>query len=173
MLIIFDIDGTLANRDARRHLKSQGSSVYLGASLADLPNPAVVEALNMLLAQGHAVEIWTGRNEWSRSITVQWLAQQGIDGTLLTRMRPNSDDADAFDATPDDRLKERWLHGLRALPALAFDDRYEICGMFTRHGVRAVLVCEGRILDNAVLYCQRNQLMRLCEMQNSEIKGDA
>lgn len=142
MLVIFDIDGTLAMRGHRLGLKVQGADVYLGASCKDEPNLSLVAMLHALRAAGHAVEIWTGRNERHRPLTAAWLTRQGIPANLLQRMRPDSDDADATEAMPDDDLKQGWLLALAALPGLAIDDKPEVIAMFSRYGVCALLAVD-------------------------------
>jgi len=139
MLIIFDIDGTLAIRDHRRGLKDQGADIYLAASMQDQPNMALVSLLNTLRAAGHTVQIWTGRNERHRALSAAWLERQGIPAALLCRMRPDSDDADAPGAMPDSDLKQGWLMALPVRPDLAIDDKPEVCSMFIAHGVYALL----------------------------------
>jgi hypothetical protein len=90
---IVDIDGVVADvRHRVRHLQdwpADWASFFAAAGL-DLPLPVGVARVRALEDSGHEIVWLTGRPEWLRDITEDWLADQGLPaGTLL--MRPNAD----------------------------------------------------------------------------------
>jgi hypothetical protein len=134
-MIIFDLDGTLANCEHRRHFVDPRKRECLcGSQLNSLchkckdwqPNwPAFYEACNLdepiepvlstfiHLTQGepfnHDVQIWSGRCESVREKTLKWLV--GLTGYCEDyqywdrRLKMRP----IGDNTPDEVLKERWL----------------------------------------------------------------
>ena len=91
MIIIFDLDGTLANTDYRSHfvegLVKDWASFYAGC-VYDLPNEGVAAIFRALMATGeHHIEIWTGRPDAWWNETVTWLEQFNLVPHRL-RMRP-------------------------------------------------------------------------------------
>ena len=72
--------------------------------------------------------------------TVTWLWKHGVIWANL-KMRP------AGDYTPDDELKESWLHAMspedRARLVMVFDDRQRVVDMWRRNGVVCVQVAPG------------------------------
>jgi hypothetical protein len=136
-MIIFDLDGTLANCEHRRHfvdpsydmefLKSGSHNGDYASVLTNKrfkPNwPAFYEAcdrdspiepmLNIFRLISHqydVVEIWSGRSEGVRATTIDW---------LIKHTKAGIDEVEYFhsilkmrpigDNTPDDQLKEKWL----------------------------------------------------------------
>lgn len=127
-MIIFDLDGTLANIDHRRHFvdqkKSWGSEnpirqhevdsgkwkpdwkAFYNSCDEDKPNQPVIEMWDNRISlgmMGHD-QIWSGRCESVREKTIAWLQHHlcAFQPEQL-KMRPIAD------STPDDQLKERWL----------------------------------------------------------------
>lgn len=129
-MIIFDLDGTLADCEHRRHFvcyhhwvgkQKIGSDLsqfkpnwpaFYEACDQDKPIKAVLDAF-IHLTQGkpfnHDVQIWSGRCESVREKTLKWLVNLTAyceDYNYWDRrlkMRPIGD------YTPDDVLKEKWL----------------------------------------------------------------
>ena len=94
--VIFDLDGTLANIDARRELslKPNGKmdwDVFFDASniSLDLPNEPVIKMAQLFAADGFNIVIFSGRNDRSYTETQQWLEKYGVPYNLLV-MRPLS-----------------------------------------------------------------------------------
>ena len=76
--IIFDLDGTLANIDARRELslKPNGKmdwDVFFDASniSLDLPNEPVIKMAQLFAADGFSIVIFSGRNDRSHFILLK------------------------------------------------------------------------------------------------------
>lgn len=93
------------------------------------------------------VWIWSGRMDTVRLQTTRWLGKHDVaylsdspDDPQL-KMRP------AGDFTPDNVLKESWLHAMspedRARLVMVFDDRDRVVNMWRRNGVVCAQVAPG------------------------------
>lgn len=134
MLIVFDLDGTLANDEHRRHLHHAGD--YEGFHAAcdkDQPNYPMLTMLRIIQASGEEVEIWSGRSEASREKTLQWFHRHtGFPLRTPMRMRPLGNQM------PGAELKEMWLKDSRARGSyvtLVFEDLQSVVDMWRRNGV--------------------------------------
>jgi hypothetical protein len=153
-MIIFDLDGTLANCEHRRHFveKNDGKlrcgenwkpdwDAFHEACDKDTPIEPVLDVF-IHLTQGepfnHDVQIWSGRCESVREKTLKWLVN--LTGYCedyrywerRLKMRPIGD------STPDDILKEKWLD--EALSEgkkidFVFDDRPKVVRMWRRRSI--------------------------------------
>lgn len=132
MFVVFDLDGTLALIEHRRHhLDRKDWRAFFAACEDDLPNLPVIDTLWSHLKAGHRVEIWSGRSDEVRTQTVAWLDRHGLFPSLLTHMRA------AGDYTPDVDLKRSWLHALHPddRPDAVYDDRGRVVEMWRGEGV--------------------------------------
>lgn len=132
-MIIFDLDGTLADCEHRRHFVDKSYLTCGGecsefkrclSCLRKLENDqpdwkAFYEACDqdkpikqtiglfrtLCFKERKEIEIWSGRCESTRDKTMSWLYEYifGYFEPCKVRMRPIGD------STPDDVLKERWL----------------------------------------------------------------
>lgn len=158
MNIVFDLDGTLANIEHRRHLVVGGRKdlgPFFEACYADTPNEPVVKLFQTLyLSRKHHLEIWSGRSASVRTKTMNWLTDNVFWGTehwhewrskdlsLLVplRMRPEED------TTPDAELKLRWLNEVRDSGShldLVVDDRQRVVDMWRANGVTCLQCAKG------------------------------
>ncbi len=168
-MIIFDLDGTLADCEHRRHfvepskdlhyLKSddQGNyshiltgrkwrpdwQAFYEACDKDTPIRPVIEGLWSLKDYDHHIEIWSGRCESVRQKTIDWLksnVDHGVDWDSILRMRP------VGDSKPDDVLKERWLNdhiaGGGKPIQMVFDDRPKVIRMWRRRCIFVFNCCQ-------------------------------
>lgn len=138
-MIIFDLDGTLANCEHRRHFVDRSKATGLrncdnrcGTSNAILdcncswkPNwPAFYDACHMdepiqstidlfhLLQPHFKMQIWSGRCESVRQKTEEWLDQYiSVPFLYFSGGYESIKMRPIGDNTPDDDLKERWLNG--------------------------------------------------------------
>lgn len=168
-MIIFDLDGTLADCEHRRHYvdpscdddacfvfdevdshgvpiagkenkgkwhrsdgiiwKPDWKSFFEACDKDELIKP-VAEAF-CRYSQSHRIDIWSGRCASVRKKTVKWLGDNYLVPNEL-KMRPIGD------CTPDDQLKEKWLHEAlengRKIEAV-FDDRPKVVEMWRRNGI--------------------------------------
>jgi phosphoglycolate phosphatase-like HAD superfamily hydrolase len=107
-VIIFDLDGTLADQTHRQH-HIQGEQkdwrAYFGACQHDAPIGPVLRIMRLLRNAGTECWVWTGRSAEVLSDTRRWLVKFDAVPNEL-RMRP------AGDHRPDHELKAAWLEGL-------------------------------------------------------------
>lgn len=156
-LYIFDLDGTLALIDHRRHILDSGASDrwqrFYAACVKDLPNVPIIATLRALRDSGAECWVWSGRSDEVVAETEQWLHDHGVfkDVPLLTldewpcentfRMRRSDD------YTPDDQLKRAWLHALserdRKRLVGVFDDRDKVVAMWRDNSVACLQVAPG------------------------------
>ena len=133
MLAVFDIDGVVADVRHRLHHLDRGRwGSFFRAADADplLPEGA---ALVADLAREHEIVWLTGRPEWLRRTTSEWLDEHGLPGTEL-HMRPDGDyrPARVFKLSALGRLRAR---GIAAL----IDDDTEVIEAALAAGYPAVL----------------------------------
>lgn len=150
-LYIFDLDGTLALIEHRRHFvecerDKQDWPAFYAACVDDEPNNPVIDTMDSLSAAGCEVWIFSGRSDEVRPETIKWLYEhtrfyrRELEGPMLT-MRP------AGDYTPDDKLKKQWLDGMlqedRERLVAVFEDRDRMVRMWRENGVACFQVAPG------------------------------
>jgi predicted secreted acid phosphatase len=80
-IVIFDIDGTLADISQRVHYirkKPKNWNAFNAGMAKDKAIRSMVRLCNILYESGLHIILCSGRNERSRPETVEWLQQQGI-----------------------------------------------------------------------------------------------
>lgn len=127
-MIIFDLDGTLANFEHRRHFISYHHWVgkqKIGSDLSkfkpdwksfyescdkDEPIKETVDLLHRLFECELDIHIWSGRCESVREKTEEWLLDN-IKMKYCVRFNPSTNlkMRPIGDSTPDEILKEKWL----------------------------------------------------------------
>jgi len=166
-LYIFDLDGTLALIQHRRHFVERPSlkcydcggknwrncvqcsdldagfkpnwPAFFKACVDDQPNKSVIGLLQQL--RGIAdVEVWSGRSDEVREETEQWLLKYA-NYTGVLKMRKKGD------YTVDHKLKLSWLEELsegdRKRLAATFDDRDQVVQMWRQQGILCCQVAPG------------------------------
>jgi len=81
-IVIFDIDGTLADVSERIHhlrKKPKDWNAFVGGMAQDRAIRSMVHLCNLLYASGIRIILCSGRSEEHRGETVKWLAQQGVN----------------------------------------------------------------------------------------------
>lgn len=142
-LILFDIDGTLADISHRRPYLDRQPPDWKSFNLAmgeDSPNAPVVALYKTLWDSGlYELFIVTGRTEDQRRHTEQWLVWNDIPfQKLLMRC------VDDFRA--DHLIKEEILNKLRQDGRdilFVVDDRQQVVDMWRRHGVTCLQCATG------------------------------
>jgi hypothetical protein len=142
--VIFDLDGTLALIDDRRQLATRPNGkldwdlFFAPENIRlDQPNIPVIAVYNLLQNEGYHMVILSGRDAISKTATMSWLRNHGIDFDEL-RMRPQG----TF--TPDDVLKKGWLDELGAENIFCvFDDRDKVVKMWRDNGLTCFQVNYG------------------------------
>jgi phosphoglycolate phosphatase-like HAD superfamily hydrolase len=134
VLAIFDIDGVVADVRHRLH-HLEGRRSWTGFFREAHLDPLLAEGARLVadLAREHEIVWVTGRPEWLREVTVDWLADHGLPGTEL-HLRP------ADDYRPAPRYKLDVLRGLRRRGiAAVIDDDDEVIQAALDAGFPAVL----------------------------------
>ncbi|WP_186239337.1 hypothetical protein [Burkholderia gladioli] len=149
-LYIFDLDGTVALIEHRRHILEREDRQkwrdFYAACDKDAPNEPVIRTLEALRLAGADIWFFSGRSDEVRDKTVAWLAQHtsfmswGLAGPMLV-MRTEGD------YTSDHLLKRQWLDNMlvddrRRLVAV-FDDRDSVVAMWRDAGVPCFQVAPG------------------------------
>ena len=157
-LYIFDLDGTLALIEHRRHFVEGPTKDWRGffaACVYDVPNQPVIRTLQSLRKSGAEIWIWSGRSDEVRAQTVEWLCKHGCMGNNPTgfmpawpflaperfRMRKAGDHQD------DVTLKSSWLSEIEppeyARLTAVFDGRDRVVQMWRDAGVTCFQVAPG------------------------------
>lgn len=157
-MLIFDLDGTLADCEHRRPLVAHAPDrrtpqwdKFYQLCDRDTPIKPIIDIM-LTLRASHEVQIWSGRSEVVREKTERWLAQYAFGNFawiiptptnpwyVPLRMRP------AGDTTPDDALKERWLREAQSAGkhiTMVFDDRDKVVAMWRRNNIICAQVARG------------------------------
>lgn len=149
-LYIFDLDGTLAHIEHRKHVLEDKHDPnrwrrFYAACDKDTPCAAVINTMNSLRIAGCEVWIFSGRSDEVRAQTVAWLCEHTSFmshelETALTMRR-------AGDYTVDDELKLSWLDSMlvddRHRLVAVFDDRDRVVQMWRDAGVTCFQVAPG------------------------------
>ena len=145
MLIVFDIDGTLANIEHRLDYvrsKPKNWPAFDAGIPNDTVNPHVAEAFHSLKAAGNEIIFASGRNERSRDATMKWLQDNRFwNYTAKLYMRK------ADDFRGDDIVKREILDEIVAdwgrKPDMVFDDRPRVVRMWRDEGIFVFNVYQG------------------------------
>lgn len=143
--VVFDIDGTLANIEHRRHWVQHTPKnwpAFNRAMTDDGVNEDIVWMLKTFHDAGCTILIASGRGEEQREVTETWLQNVAGVGDLYSKlyMRP------AMDYRSDDVIKSEILDQMIAdgyLPTMAVDDRNQVVNMFRSRGLRVLQVAPG------------------------------
>jgi len=141
--VIFDLDGTLALIEHRRHFvegEKKDWRSFFAACVDDKPNETVVEILNLLEMDGLIIWILSGRSAEVLSETRSWLAENNIKYDHLIMRKEG-------DHQPDVTLKKAWLDEFfinENEPVFCvFDDRQCVVDMWREHGLTCLQVAPG------------------------------
>ena len=133
-IVIFDIDGTLADVSERLHhirKKPKDWDAFFRGIPQDKAIHSMVRLCNILYASGIKILLCTGRREKDRAETVKWLAQQGVNYHELI-LRPDGD------RRTDVIVKREMLAGIdRSKILFVVEDRSGVVEMWRSEG----LVC--------------------------------
>lgn len=142
-MIIFDLDGTLADCEHRRkHIRKEipDWKSFNEHCDKDLPIHPVIKFAHILHFLSMEYEIWSGRCESTRDKTMDWLSENDIQYCEL-KMRPIGDN------TPDQMLKEKWLDEALASGKkieAVFDDRQKVVEMWIKREIFVFDVSQGK-----------------------------
>ena len=133
---IFDLDGTLALIEHRRHLVTASPPNWTEFNAQcgnDEPNEPIIEQMKMMREHGWKIFIFSARSEEAMDLTKEWLRKNVAENAFWQlRMRPRGI------YLRDDLLKMWWLAQLREEGfdvKIAFDDRQQVVDMWRLNGV--------------------------------------
>jgi hypothetical protein len=133
-IVIFDIDGTLADVSERIHhvkKKPKNWNAFFQGMAQDKAIHSMVRLCNILYESGIKIILCSGRNEEHRPQTVQWLAQQEVKYHELILRRKG-------DIRSDTVIKREMLAGIeRSQILFVVEDRSRVVEMWRSEG----LVC--------------------------------
>ena len=141
--VIFDVDGTIADVEHRRHFVSGDSkdwSMFRKETVNDTPVQWVCDIAKRFIDQGDDVAFFSARNESEREVTEQQISEWIGDGHKGVFLRPNGDfrcDAE-FKSELADKFEE-----LGGKIDVVFDDRNKVVDMWRKRGTTCVQVAEG------------------------------
>jgi len=141
--IIFDIDGTIADMQHRRHFVENTPAdwgSFKSETVNDTPNQWVCDIAKRFIEQGDRVVFFSARNETERDITEaqikEWI---GVDSCDLF-LRGNDDfRTDAVFKTEIADLFEEHVGKID----MVFDDRNSVVEMWRSRGLNVIQVADG------------------------------
>ena len=148
-VIVFDIDGTLANASHRIHyIKKQPKDwdAFFAEQANDKPHLHIVDTLLAFKQHGkYPIIFASGRPAKYREMTEKWLIKYGLfnpflDGKLWLFMRPDGDRRDD-DIVKREILGKMQMQGFQ--PIMAFDDRDRVVKMWRDNGIPCCQVAPG------------------------------
>lgn len=139
-IVIFDIDGTLADVSERiRHLqkKPKNWKGFFRGMAQDKAIKSMVRLCNILYSSGVRITLCSGRSEEHRSETVKWLARPGVKYHEL-RLRRDGD------RRSDVTVKREMLAGIDKTKVLfVVEDRSRVVQMWRSEGAGLLTVRAG------------------------------
>lgn len=133
-IVIFDIDGTLADISGREHFvrrHPKNWDAFFAGIAQDKAVASMVRLCNILYDSGVYIILCSGRNERHRPETVEWMEREGVRYHEL-RLRADGD------MRSDVKAKREMLHGADKSKVLfVVDDRSRVVEMWRSEG----LVC--------------------------------
>ena len=141
MIVLFDIDGTLADDSNRRPLLARDPPDWSQYAAECDEDPLIYATADTLIAFHnirYQIWLWTGRSDAVRDQTIQWLSKHALPYNQLL-MRPHGDERKA------ETLKQQWLNTVvpKDLVQCAYDDNPGIIKMLTDNGITAYQVHQG------------------------------
>ena len=145
-LVIFDIDGTLADNDHRVHhlYKPDGSrdwDAFFAEQAYDTLRKDVGHVYDLYAQDPNiTIAVLTGRGEEWREVTENWLKMYGLTEHEMLVMRPLNDRTDDH-ILKLDQIKQWEQDGYNIIGF--YDDRKRICDAAREHGITVFQMAEG------------------------------
>ena len=146
MVVIFDVDGTIADVNHRRHLVNGEKgfkpdwNAFRSATVDDTPVQWVCDIAKRYIEIGDDVAFFSARNESEREITEKQIKEWIGEGHKGVFLRPN----DSYE--PDEVFKRDLADKFEEMGGkidLVFDDRNKVVQMWRDRGTTCVQVAEG------------------------------
>jgi predicted secreted acid phosphatase len=139
-IVIFDIDGTLADVSERVHhinKKPKDWDAFFQGIPQDKAIQSMVRLCNILYASGITIILCSGRSEQYRPETVEWMAQQGVNYHELLLRRNNDRRSDVI-------VKREMLAGMeRSKILFVVEDRSGVVEMWRSEGLVCLQCASG------------------------------
>lgn len=140
--VLFDLDGTLADNEHRRHFISgeeEDWRSYNDRMAYDRPNRPIVELAQELHAAGYPLIMVTGREEKFRTVSLDWLDLQHVpcDGLYMRATGDFRDDS----VVKSELLDQIIAAGFK--PWLVVDDRKRVVDMWRQRGLTCLQCAAG------------------------------
>jgi len=141
--IIFDVDGTIADVEHRRHFVTQKPADWKSfkeETVNDTPVQWVCDIAKRFIAQGDDVAFFSARNESQRGITETQISEWIGNGHKGLFLRPDGD------FRPDEEFKSDLADKFEEFGGkidLVFDDRNKVVDMWRARGTTVVQVADG------------------------------
>ena len=149
LTVIFDVDGTIADVEHRRHFVN-GNTMdgrtnndwvsFRKETVNDTPVQWVCDIAKRFIAQGDEVAFFSARNESEREITEKQISEWIGDGHKGVFLRPD----DSYE--PDEVFKSELADKFEEMGGkidLVFDDRNKVVDMWRQRGTTVVQVADG------------------------------
>ena len=141
-VVIFDVDGTIADVEHRRHFVNGNNDwdSFRKETVNDTPVQWVCDIAKRHISQGDEVAFFSARNESEREITEKQISQWIGDGHKGVFLRPDGDyrcDAE-FKSELADRFED-----IGGQIDLVYDDRNKVVDMWRQRGTTVVQVADG------------------------------
>lgn len=143
MKVVFDLDGTLANCEARvaKYLGQKPNvdwDGFFAACPTDEPIEHAIEVASALNGAGHDVCIWSGRSDAVRDATIEWLKRHRLGWLMSDKLVMRK----VGDHRRDDIVKAEWIAEY-GKPDLIFEDRATVVAKWRELGVPCYHVAPG------------------------------
>ena len=141
--IIFDVDGTIADVEHRRHFVVQRPADWKSfkeETVNDTPVEWVCDLAKRHIARGDDVAFFSARNESQRDVTEKQISEWIGDGHKGLFLRPDGD------FRPDEEFKSDLADKFEEFGGkidIVFDDRNKVVDMWRARGTTCIQVAEG------------------------------
>lgn len=149
--VIVDMDGTLCDVSTVLHLQAEpdGFAAFHHACAHCPPNAVVVDWCLDHHSRGHQILVVTGRDGWTRELTLRWLSEHLPLRPAGLYMRRDGDFRSNVDVKREIHCHLELSYDIRA----AIDDDPEIVELWGEIGIPATMVLgrgEGLVLTRPV-----------------------
>jgi hypothetical protein len=144
MLVVFDLDGTLANIEHRLDYvrsKPKNWKAFDAGIPNDAVNEPVAEVFDTLVMGDHTVILASGRSERSRQATEDWLRKNSFGSYKKLYMRKADDYR--CDSIVKDEIIDDIVADYGKLPDMWFDDRPRVVKAVRARGIFVFDVYQG------------------------------
>ena len=139
-IVIFDIDGTLADISGRIHhirKKPKNWNAFTEGMGKDKAIHSMIRLCNILYVSGLYVILCSGRNERNRPETIEWLEKEGVNFHELLLRKDN-------DMRQDAVIKREMLQNLAKSRILfVVEDRSRVVEMWRSEGLTCLQCAPG------------------------------